>query len=96
MSLDGDWNWNMRIHQPSSRFVPKLPADSRLHGAGVLRETWQLRPTHVRMAVGERSPSSIPWRPCAASGCIGRRWVDLRKVNRPASEADPSQFEMPY
>jgi acetyl-CoA acetyltransferase len=76
--------WNMRIVN-ELKIVPKLSSEITVHGAGVLA-TWQ----YAAMAVAN---GLVDYALCC-SGCMGRRWVDLVKVNA-GVEAD-LQFEMPY
>ena len=76
--------WNMRIIN-ELKIVPKLSSEITVHGAGVLA-TWQ----YAAMAVAN---GLVDYALCC-SGCMGRRWVDLVKVNA-GVEAD-LQFEMPY
>src|ERR1700722_17017777 len=76
--------WNMRIIN-ELKIVPKLSSEITVHGAGVLA-TWQ----YAAMAVAN---GLVDYALCC-SGCMGKRWVDLVKVNA-GVEAD-LQFEMPY
>lgn len=76
--------WNMRIIN-ELKIVPKLSSEITVHGAGVLA-TWQ----YAAMAVAN---GLIDYALCC-SGCMGRRWVDLVKVN--AGVESDLQFEMPY
>jgi acetyl-CoA acetyltransferase len=76
--------WNMRIIN-ELKIVPKLSSEITVHGAGV-RATWQ----YAAMAVAH---GLVDYALCC-SGCMGRRWVDLVKVN--AGVESDLQFEMPY
>jgi acetyl-CoA acetyltransferase len=76
--------WNMRIIN-ELKIVPKLSSEITVHGAGVLA-TWQ----YAAMAVAN---GLVDYALCC-SGCMGRRWVDLVKVN--AGVESDLQFEMPY
>jgi acetyl-CoA acetyltransferase len=76
--------WNMRIVN-ELKIVPRLSSEITVHGAGALG-TWQ----YAAMAV---SNGLVDYALCC-SGCMGRRWVDLVKINA-AVEAD-LQFEAPY
>jgi acetyl-CoA acetyltransferase len=76
--------WNMRIIN-ELKIVPKLSSEITVHGAGVLA-TWQ----YAAMAVAN---GLVDYALCC-SGCMGKRWVDLVKVNA-GVEAD-LQFEAPY
>jgi acetyl-CoA acetyltransferase len=76
--------WNMRIVN-ELKIVPRLSSEITVHGAGALG-TWQF----ASMAVAN---GLVDYALCC-SGCMGRRWVDLVKVNA-AVEAD-LQFEAPY
>jgi acetyl-CoA acetyltransferase len=76
--------WNMRIVN-ELKIVPRLSSEITVHGAGALG-TWQ----YAAMAVAN---GLIDYALCC-SGCMGRRWVDLVKINA-AVEAD-LQFEQPY
>ena len=76
--------WNMRIIT-ELKIVPKLSSEITIHGAGVLA-TWQ----YAAMAVAN---GLVEYALCC-SGCMGRRWVDLVKVN--AGVESDLQFEMPY
>jgi acetyl-CoA acetyltransferase len=76
--------WNMRIIT-ELKIVPKLSSEITVHGAGVLA-TWQ----YAAMAVAN---GLVEYALCC-SGCMGRRWVDLVKVN--AGVESDLQFEMPY
>ena len=76
--------WNMRIIT-ELKIVPKLSSEITIHGAGVLA-TWQ----YAAMAVAN---GLVEYALCC-SGCMGRRWVDLVKVN--AGVESDLQVEMPY
>jgi len=76
--------WNMRIIN-ELKVVPRLSSEITVHGAGALG-AWQ----YAAMAV---SNGLIDYALCT-SGCMGRRWVDLVKVNM-GQEAD-LQLEAPY
>jgi acetyl-CoA acetyltransferase len=76
--------WNMRIIN-ELKIVPRLSSEITVHGAGALG-TWQ----YAAMAL---AGGVIDYALCC-SGCMGRRWVDLVKINA-AVEAD-LQFEAPY
>jgi acetyl-CoA acetyltransferase len=76
--------WNMRIIN-ELKIVPRLSSEITVHGAGALG-SWQ----YAAMAVAN---GLIDYALCC-SGCMGRRWVDLVKINA-AVEAD-LQFEAPY